>query len=428
VGLVGTKRTLDSSKIQAQEAAIAAVRSREPRTDENLFMEGMKALHIAPGGLVQVGGEPFFPVGLYSSLFPAKWPHSISDIAAAGFNVVSCEPDVEALDAAHLHGMKAIVYLGRLLDVSSNPERRRKSIERIVRPLAKHPALIAFESINEPSWTYADYTANRVDADGLYEGHRYLKSLAPDRAILVTHAPHQLVTTLRHYSRGATALSTAYYPIIPKNLGATYGRDAYGFHGDLPNQSPSAVGDYTRKTRRIAGNKRSVWTTLQGFPWNMPEGADTPVDETTLRFPSRHELRFMAYDAIVAGANGILFWGAHHAQVGWPFWTDLASVATELSDRAGVLISPTLPSKIRLRYHELGYSDDAAIRYVLKRHAGRAYLLAVNTSLYRARVSFERVPGSGASVDVLGESRTIIGEDHRFTDDFESLAVHVYSW
>ena len=82
------------------------------------------------------------------------------------------------------------------------------------------------------------------------------------------------------------------------------------------------------KTLRTAAGPKPVWMTLQ-IAWS---GVVPTRDRPGLvpRFPSLHDERFMAYQAIVNGARGLVFFGGHLTQVttpadakagwNWTFW------------------------------------------------------------------------------------------------------------
>ena len=61
---------------------------------------------------------------------------------------------------------------------------------------------------------------------------------------------------------------------------------------------------------------------------------------------------------------------------------------------------------------------------LLKYHAGRGYLLAVNAAAEPVSAKLA-VPGA-ATVEVLYENRACDVEDGRITDGFAPFAVHIY--
>ena len=141
---------------------------------------------------------------------------------------------------------------------------------------------------------------------------------------MIIQAPRSTVAELTPYRpafdvTGADIFPVAYPP---------------GEHSDLPNKDVSVVGDVTRKMIQAAGAK-PVWTTLQ-IAWSgILPSADKPG--LVPRFPTLHEERFMAYQAIVAGARGLMFFGGHLTQVmkpadaragwNWTFWEHGAATA-----------------------------------------------------------------------------------------------------
>ena len=70
---------------------------------------------------------------------------------------------------------------------------------------------------------------------------------------------------------------------------------------------------------------------------------------------------------------------------------------------------------------------DTPIDIMVKRHEGVIYVFAVAMREEPTEGSFT-VTGlpAEASVQVLGEDRTIRAEDGSFSDDFEGYAVHLY--
>ena len=107
------------------------------------------------------------------------------------------------------------------------------------------------------------------------------------------------------------------------------------------------VGDFTREITQASNGKLPVWMTLQiAF-----SGVTKPGK--TLRFPTLFEERFMAYEAIINGARGLVFFGGNlpttlnprDKELGWnwTFWRNVQrSLLVELTDAAHTpaLIAP----------------------------------------------------------------------------------------
>jgi hypothetical protein len=67
----------------------------------------------------------------------------------------------------------------------------------------------------------------------------------------------------------------------------------------------AVLGDATERWKKVGRNTKPVWMVLQAFSWS--ELGDY-YGHKTIAYPSLAESRFMAYDAIVHGARGILYW------------------------------------------------------------------------------------------------------------------------
>ena len=134
---------------------------------------------------------------------------------------------------------------------------------------------------------------------------------------MITHAPGSPAAQLTPYRPACDITGADIYPVSYPP----------GIHSGTDNRDLSVVGDVT-KTLRTAAGPKPVWMTLQ-IAWS---GVVPTRDRPGLvpRFPSLHDERFMAYQAIVNGARGLSFFGGHLTQVttpadakagwNWTFW------------------------------------------------------------------------------------------------------------
>jgi hypothetical protein len=146
---------------------------------------------------------------------------------------------------------------------------------------------------------------------------------------------------------------------------------------------------------RVAKGK-PVWTTLQ-ITWTgtLPT-RDHP--DIVPRFPTLHELRFMSYHAVVAGARGLAFFGGDFTQVlvprdakhgwNWTFWERaLRPVLEELN-------SPTvLPALIGASAKSTVVSSATDVELTTRRAGNLLYVIAVRRSATRTdQVHFSGLP------------------------------------
>lgn len=365
-----------------------------------------------------VGSERFFPIGIYSI---PKSDDPFRELAEAGFNLVRCDSK-EQLDKAHENGLKVWVALGDRLDLSKDAENRKGDIKARVAELKDHPALLAWESMDEPAWTWKKPWQARASADGLAQGHKLVKELDPDHLLWINHAPRNTEKTLTKFSQNTDILACDVYPVISKDINAdkTYAIMPNGKQTDLANQTISCVGEYVDKMKRAAGKDRATWIVLQGFAWDNEQNPDNPL------YPTYEETRFMAYNAIIHGVKGILYWGTHSMPQPSEHWDSLKKVARELGDLAPVLASDDVPCALSLEYEEMGFSIDSGAEFIVKRHDGANYMISANTTIGNVRVTFSGFPFPVNSVEVLSEGREISVSENSFQDAFEPYEVHVY--
>jgi hypothetical protein len=176
-----------------------------------------------------------------------------------------------------------------------------------------------------------------------------------------------------------------------------------GMHAGGPpvDTDISVVGDMTRILARATARK-AIWTTLQ-IAWS---GVLPPHP---LVFPTLPQARFMAYDAITAGARGLFFFGGHLAQAmnpqdrqrgwNWSYWNRVQRpLLRELSDPAhtAALTAPLAAHQVTANAADIALStrmDDAT---------GTLYLVAVRRSpTAQGSIRFSGLPAGISNGTVL---------------------------
>jgi hypothetical protein len=384
--------------------------------------------------MLLVNGERFFPVGIYE--LPEG--DELSEIANAGFNLAKASADAGSLDRAASVGLKSWIPLGGNMDVRDDAALEK--LVAIVERLKDHRALLVWEGPDEPLWNVwysthgwmyggqikalrdrikavregsaapdadmlfkeyraaldvADYASAeaaaaklwkvlgepppRPDAlmstaperakalaDGLYAGCAAIRERDPAHPVWLNHAPRNTIPDLAYFNRAADIVGCDIYPVPYQTTG----------HSDLVNKRLSCVGDYTERMQDAAPGK-AVWMVLQGFGWrDLRE--EKPEDKAEGRRPRYDETRFMAFDAIVNGANGLLYWGTHYIDKPSPFWTDLKRVVGELDALQDVLAARTLDIELHAELNPTLSSADRGVVAVAKRARGRTWIIAVN--------------------------------------------------
>ncbi|MBI4891185.1 MAG: hypothetical protein HY821_11215 [Acidobacteria bacterium] len=340
---------------------------------------------LAKDGALLIAGVPTFLNGLYQ-LPNHSEPHRAA--AAAGFQVVHAGVKPGDLDSAHAHGLSCWLTTGSISPARRDQDRQR--IAALVNQFKQHPALLFWETEDEPSYQWKK-SGPRVPPEVIRETYAYLRSLDPAHPVYLNHPPTNLVSTLQSYNPGGDILGTDIYPVIPHGIRDMYALWPDGRQGDLLNTHISQVGPYADKLRQVAGPSRAVVMVLQAFAWENLR--DKGRDPAMVLYPTRDQLRFMACQSIVHGANGLLWWGLQFTPAAAPLWDDLAAVTRELRTLDRELVAPRAKLPLRIEYHDTGHSLDRGIEWIARRSASGTLLMAVNADPNPVRVTWTGLPG-----------------------------------
>ena len=162
-------------------------------------------------------------------------------------------------------------------------------LARIADGVQGHPALGAYKGVDEPRNPFRG--DNWVRPAGLVRAYERLKQLDGAHPLVITQAPIGTVAQLTPYRPAFDITGADVYPVSYPP--AT--------HTQTANRDISVVGDVTRKLVKAAGEK-PVWITLQ-IAWSGVAPSQAHPDLVP-RFPTLQAERFMAYQAVVAGARG----------------------------------------------------------------------------------------------------------------------------
>ncbi len=343
-------------------------------------------------GFVKKQGRDLFPIGFYEL---PKGDEQLRELAQAGVNLLRCRNRAD-LDRGHSAGMLGGIVLPLQADEKGGESLRRAALE-----VKDHPALAVWEGPDEIVWNFTAYS-------GLHRNGTYA---SPDewwrqtaRAIDFSESEAakilpalrrgcELVTSLdrRRHTIWINEASQSDMKFVREYLDRIdiTGCDIYPVHDT--NQKPWVVGDYTDRYRAI-GRGKPVWMVLQGFSWNELK----PPRDKALRYPTFPESRFMAYDAIVHGAKGILYWGSEFVPQGSPFRESLLALTRELAALQGFLTADDVP-KVQatcLDANDRFEGQSRGIRCLAKR-VGREWLVILVNEDAHTHMGVE-VEGLGA--------------------------------
>jgi len=402
-----------------------------------------------PAPIIRFRQAPFFPIGLYG--FPKRTEDTdlYAELAEGGFNFYLRPARVtkDELDRAHAHGIRIMITLRETLNLSGSREqveKRKAAIARHVGPdsmIFAHPAVVALEGPDEPLWIvkgrqqrdgtpreFCTWVHTESQRQGIYallrglkDGYAYVRELCGDRySIWLNFAPRGHEQELRWFTGQATIGG---YPADPRPAADVFGTDIYpipdgggnnGWVSGVRIGSPAAVGLYTDRLRRAVA-PHPFYMVLQGCGILEWDPRQRPKAQ---RRPTLAETQYMAFEALVHGARGLLYWGTQYIEEDCLFWRDLRTVARQIRAFAPVLLEgqpwpEALAGSNML--HVLGMT-----------WRGGHYLLVANpTDWTAAKVA---VPGwIGPRAYSLLDGRTAVVENGVLSDQVDPLTVKLYT-
>ncbi len=407
---------------------------------------------IGADGIVVADGRRLFVLGVYEVLTADA---DLGQVAAAGFNAVATTADTAALDHLARHGLYGWVSAQPFASLAERPDARTSDALKPLSTLAGHPALLFWEMPDEELWgcwwrpldwrqnveparqleriaaatdpaRRRQLAAMRHEADALFAagefarseevadeiwrqlgvappdptmsisyapvcaerfarsfeaGYGLLKQVDPCHPVFTIHAPRNQIADLARYNTVADVIGCDIYP-VPEFISG---------HSDLPDQTIASVGAYTDLMRQ-AGAGRPVFMALQAFSWADLEESP-PISSYTRRpRPTYAESRFMAFDAIVHGARGLLWWGSQYLGRGSELWGDLLRLGRELSDLQPVLSAPDAPFRVGVELGPTWVSPGHTVVVLPKLAEDGVWLLVVNENKAPLRYTLRGLP------------------------------------
>ena len=369
-------------------------------------------------GMLVIDGKRTFIIGSYHH---PKTSRPFHDLAKHGYNYTRVEADQAALDSAHANHIKTWMHTGSIQAGNESADRERISL--LVNRFKDHPSLLCWEMEDEPAFTW-NSAKPRVKPGPLIETYQLIKQEDPDHLVITNHGPVNLISTLARYNPSTDIVACDVYPVIPRGIKPSYALYPDGLQGDLLNPYISQVGEYTDKMKGVVNYSRPVFMVLQAFAWEMLK-EEEERDSTMILYPSYNESRFMAYNAIVHGASGILYWGSNYTPQPSPFMDDLHKVSSELAGMQEILAAKNVQVNITKEYHELGHSIDTGIEILSKRVNDQYYLITVNPDKNPVKVSLSGLD-KYENATVLNEERTVVIKEGKLTDSYKAFDVHIY--
>jgi hypothetical protein len=314
-------------------------------------------------GTCLVNGKPFFPIGMFvynlnTDVMADLHEHHINTLCGIGYTA----KDMPLIEA---HGMMLVP---------------RPTDEFLA--LKDSPSLLAWYLEDEPE----EHNVAPADVKKKYDA---LKAKDPDHPIGVVH---DMTIGPKNYKGASDFTITDVYPVT-KNR-------------DFPMH---AVGDYADNARAVNGANWPNWVFVQTFGGPNTDGGKWAQ-------PLPHELRFMAFNALLHRANGILYFSY------WPqapvTWNSISQLNHEIEHLVPWLISPgeEIPAK----------SSDENVQIRARKVGDGWLILTTNISTKPIDATLTVRELGDAKLRMPFENRTIETNSGAWRDRFDAYAEHTY--
>ncbi len=322
-----------------------------------------------------VDGKPYFPLGMY---FGRIKKEELDIYTQAPFNTVFCGADTQSLEIVRSYGLKAIVGTASLVE----PEKLANKL----RELKDHPSLLAWYTNDELPPGLAPRQAM------LQEVYR---RVAPDHpTYTVLDKPWQVRVFLPTFD----VIGMDPYPIGNHRGGID---TAYGWADSCSRQS---------------FRMRPMWQVPQAFNWRWYRDG---LEDPTFHFPTHEEFRSMTWQAVVAGANGLMYFSfaAMRSRLKGPgefesHWAYVKETAREVAKYVPVILSDGIPPTVT------GATQAVPVR--AWRNGDDVWLLVVNTMRTARKVTLS-VEGAPSKASVAFGPAPEITPDGKLAFQFKPL-------
>ncbi|MBR5840883.1 MAG: carbohydrate binding domain-containing protein [Victivallales bacterium] len=297
-----------------------------------------------------VDGKPFFPLGMYWSGVNEA---DLDLYAKTPFNTLmpyGSPNDIAMMDKINDHGLKIIYSIKDAFygttwcpkEIKSEEDEER-FVKGKVDKFKNHPALLAWYINDELPVSMIDHLAKR---------QKQMEAFDPDHPTWVVLYQYKEV---RDYMDSFDVIGTDPYP-IPGN--------------------PGKAAEHARTVREQTYGLRAFWQVPQAFDWACYR--KTEEERAKAQPPTEDQIRTMSWQAIVNGANGLIyysFFDLRKPMVKIPFEESFGRVC-----RVAAEIKPFIPVIMSIEpapTAKLVKGDNVDIR--IWNYEGATYLLAVNS-------------------------------------------------
>jgi len=336
-------------------------------------------------GITIVNGKLFFPFGFYYIYSEPKVQDLIKDmreIAAAGFNTIHASAnEVKSYEQFLNEAARLGIYVLSEQGIG---------LLNMINSFKQKPAVLG--------WNIADDVDNgKLVPQEVLKFHQQAKLADPHHITYISGYSNKI----KEFGNCADVVAMQSYPIGngEEEISVTY---------DRVSLTRDAVSPYAK----------AVYANVQAFAWsNKKQGESRPI-----RVPTFDEVRNMTYQALLAGAKGIIYYTYHdedwHLSSYPALWTGMKTLVPEIKAISSLVLNGVL------NIIEVGVEKVVAGMWIDR---NQALIMIINRSYDRQEVSIA-IPGNFSKVRPIFQNRpaTLVLNANRLSGFLKPLDVVVY--
>ncbi|WP_445247426.1 hypothetical protein [Microcoleus sp. OTE_8_concoct_300] len=337
-------------------------------------------------GTTVIDKKPFFPFGFYHVSWEStaqERKSALRDIAAAGFNTIHAS-------ATNLNDYGEFLDQAERLGVYVLTEQNSIGLLNLINAFKQKPAVLG--------WNIADDVDNgKLVPQEVLKFHQQAKLADPHHITYISGYSNKI----KQFGNCADVLAMQSYPI-------GNGNDEISLTYDRISLARDAV----------SRDKKAVYANVQAFAWqNTKKGESHPI-----RVPTFDEVRNMTYQALLAGAKGIIYYTYHdgdwHLSSYPALWAGMKTLVPEIKAISSLVLNGQL-NKI-----------DVGVEKVIAgmwKERNQSLIVIINRSYERRGVSIA-IPGSFSQIKPIFDNRpaTLVLNANRLSGFLTPLDVEVY--
>lgn len=375
-------------------------------------------------GFLHKNGKKLFPIGMYEL---PKSDAELERLAQSGINIVRVG---SATDLDRVHSAKLYGWLSLPVHNGATPQLREKILA-----VKDHPALALWEGPDEIIWNFTAYSGLEksvgVKRDDWWKQRPNAVEYSSGQAKVILPNIREAIKMVRdlddqdrQFWINEARFSDPVYVRQYMDFIDITGCDDYPVRDSSPPEAINRMGGTTERWKQIARGK-PVYMVLQAFSWSE---LDKNPNERKPFYPSFNQSRFMAYDVIVRGAKGIMYWGSHYLK-SEKFRESLYALTKELSSLQPFL-TVTAENKVSTRLIETDAGQNFFGVKVSARCVGREWIVILINEDNERHMGVEVVglePLNGYELVQLYGDEKVQVENGEFITRMPALSVKVFS-